>query len=153
MFWNYRVVKTAGGYGVFEVYYDDDGKPISRTEDPILDFLLEEPEGIREELKTITAACDAPTLLDSEITMTGPLESHVAEILRLNWNPFQPDEDALFSEYVTHVVNLLRESADAKTIAEYLSQVEARRLGFVDTDPKELISVAHKLKKFVRGAT
>ena len=153
MSWSYRVVKTAAGYGVFEVYFDDEGRPISRTQNPILDFLLEEPEGFREELKHIAEACEQPPLLDSGISGSITFEEHVAETLRRNWNPYQPDEERLFSNYVAEVVNLLRQGAEAKTLAEYLSQVEAKRLGFVDTEPKELLPISRKLKKLLRGAT
>ena len=36
---NYRVVRVdyddESEYGIYEVYYDDDGKPVNRTENPI----------------------------------------------------------------------------------------------------------------------
>jgi len=39
MTWNYRVVKRGHGedtfYGIYEVYYDEDGKPEYITENPI----------------------------------------------------------------------------------------------------------------------
>jgi hypothetical protein len=39
MTWNYRVVRVdyedESQYGIYEVYYDENEKPISRTENPI----------------------------------------------------------------------------------------------------------------------
>lgn len=44
-FWNYRIVKISeergpegqgsDWYGLFEVFYEDNGEPVARTEDPI----------------------------------------------------------------------------------------------------------------------
>jgi hypothetical protein len=38
MTWNYRVVRTTHGdaeyFAIYEVYYDDDGRPEARTEQP-----------------------------------------------------------------------------------------------------------------------
>lgn len=36
-YWNYRLVKYAdgSGFGLHEVYYDDDGNPDAMTQDPI----------------------------------------------------------------------------------------------------------------------
>ncbi len=35
MFWNYRVLKREGTYGIYEVYYDEKGIPRYCSEDPI----------------------------------------------------------------------------------------------------------------------
>ena len=35
MSWNYRVLKRGDDYGVYEVYYDQEGNPHSMSEDPI----------------------------------------------------------------------------------------------------------------------
>jgi hypothetical protein len=36
MFWAYNIVKVKDGYGLYEVYYDDEwNKPFMRTEEPI----------------------------------------------------------------------------------------------------------------------
>ena len=72
MSWNYRIVKyrDGSGYGLHEVYYDKDGKPINRTENPATftshDF--EGPGGIENSL--IMARTDArkrPVLDEAEI--------------------------------------------------------------------------------------
>jgi len=34
MYWNYRICKTVRGYGIHEMYYDDNGE-VSWTEDPV----------------------------------------------------------------------------------------------------------------------
>ena len=62
MAWNYRVVRTAQGFSVFEVFYDESGRPMSCTERPTLDFFCETPEGVLEELEIIKAAFDQPSL-------------------------------------------------------------------------------------------
>ncbi len=72
MTWNYRVVKTAEGFSIFEVFYDDAGRPVGCTKRPTLDFFCETPEGILEEWEIIRAAFDEPALdMDS-------IEGHVA---------------------------------------------------------------------------
>lgn len=59
--WNYRVVryKDGSGYGLHEVYYDDDGLPWTMTEDAVrfVCDLSEGPEGIAGSL--LTARVDA----------------------------------------------------------------------------------------------
>jgi len=62
MSWNYRVVKTDQGFGVFEVYYDEDGLPKGTTERPILDFYCETPDDLLYELGLIKAAFEMPSL-------------------------------------------------------------------------------------------
>lgn len=62
MSWNYRVVKTDQGFGVFEVYYDEAGRPNGTTERPILDFYCETPEDLLYELGLIKVALEKPPL-------------------------------------------------------------------------------------------
>ncbi len=62
MTWNYRVVKTGEGFGVFEVYYDEAGRAIGTTENPILGFFCETPEAILAELEVMKAAWELPYL-------------------------------------------------------------------------------------------
>jgi hypothetical protein len=62
MSWNYRVVRTDQGFGVFEVYYDETGHPHGRTMRPILDFYCDTPEDLLHELELIKAACEKPPL-------------------------------------------------------------------------------------------
>ena len=35
MTWNYRIVQIDSDFGIYEVYYDDEGNPMARTEDPV----------------------------------------------------------------------------------------------------------------------
>lgn len=61
MSWNYRIVqyRDGGGYGLHEVYYDDEGQPWSMTKNPV-SFSCdtsEGPQGIIGSL--LTARVDA----------------------------------------------------------------------------------------------
>ena len=67
MSWNYRIVKTDDGYSVFEVYYDEMGRPTSYTAKPMLNFFCESPAGLLEELEILKRAFDADPLDESEI--------------------------------------------------------------------------------------
>jgi hypothetical protein len=69
MSWNYRIVRTDQGFGVFEVYYDESGRPSGTTERPILDFYCDTPEGLMHELELIKAACEQPPLEMKSITL------------------------------------------------------------------------------------
>ncbi len=62
MRWNYRVVQTDQGFGVFEVYYDEAGHPNGTTQRPILDFYCETPEDLLYELGLVKAAFEEPPL-------------------------------------------------------------------------------------------
>ena len=62
MNWNYRILKTPKGLSIYEVYYDEDGKPHSCAENPILDFHVESEEDIKEEIKIIKKAFESPTI-------------------------------------------------------------------------------------------
>jgi hypothetical protein len=72
--WNYRVVKKPEGYSVYEVFYDDEGRPWARTEDPTLDFFCPTPEDLVAELDIIRRAFDRPPLDDEEIGQ-GPIRT------------------------------------------------------------------------------
>lgn len=70
MSWNYRLVKTEDGFGVFEVYYDDAGRPNGTSARPVFDFFCETPEAILHEIEVIKAAWDLPALdMDSSGTI------------------------------------------------------------------------------------
>jgi hypothetical protein len=62
MSWNYRVVRTDQGFGVFEVYYDEAGRPNGTGERPILDFYCDTPEDLLHELEVMRAAWEQPPL-------------------------------------------------------------------------------------------
>ena len=72
MSWNYRIVRyrDGSGFGLHEVFYDDDGEPWGMTEKPI-DFACrpeEGAEGIREQVAL--ASLDAqrrPVLEEPEV--------------------------------------------------------------------------------------
>jgi hypothetical protein len=77
MSWNYRIVRVhhpAGPtypatieYGVYEVYYDTEGHPTSRTSQPV-GFIGETPEGLMGSLERARRdAMNRPILDDTEI--------------------------------------------------------------------------------------
>jgi hypothetical protein len=68
MTWNYRVVRTTDGeaetFAIYEVYYDGDGRPEARTEEPA------SPAGetlkeLAEDLTCYQAALSQPILDDA----------------------------------------------------------------------------------------
>jgi hypothetical protein len=70
--WNYRIVQTETDdglmWGVYEVYYDEDDRPISRTEDPIAFTSDESAEDVRHALSlALTNARTQALLSDNEI--------------------------------------------------------------------------------------
>lgn len=80
MSWNYRLVCRSDGEDTFielhEVYYNKDGKPWCRTEEPILSSCItlypeqtkeECIEELRKEVLYMLEACKAPILNDSDI--------------------------------------------------------------------------------------
>lgn len=67
MTWNYRLVKTAEGVSVFEVFYDELGQPIGLTAQPTLNFFCETVEDILAELEIIKAGFKLPVLDESVI--------------------------------------------------------------------------------------
>ncbi len=58
MSWNYRIVHYAArkGYGLHEVHYDADGKPVSMTETPV-SFTCWEDEGPGGIQQSLMMAC------------------------------------------------------------------------------------------------
>jgi hypothetical protein len=77
------------------------------------------------------------------------VQRQIAEVLRRNWDPIgvrdEPAAQDEYDAYVGGVYRLLATGASARQIAEHLAQVEAKYLGFEDTNPKMLIPVAEKL--------
>ncbi len=67
MNWNYRVLRTEKGYSVFEVFYDENEKPIGTTEKPILDFYCDSPEDVLDELEKMKEAFSCGVLNIEEI--------------------------------------------------------------------------------------
>lgn len=66
MTWNYRVVRTPQHFGVYEVYYDEEGRPIARSEHPVAPT-SEDLDGLRERLGMVVDALDESTLTPEEI--------------------------------------------------------------------------------------
>lgn len=68
MTWNYRVVRTTDGeeesFAIYEVYYDDDGRPEARTEDPVHPS-GETLEELAEDFTYYQAALSQPMLDDT----------------------------------------------------------------------------------------
>ena len=73
--WNYRIVRYRDnkGFGLHEVFYDDDGLPWTMTEDPVgFDCGVEEgPEGIRELLDAAMRDVGLHPVLDEPETWPG----------------------------------------------------------------------------------
>ena len=68
MTWNYRIIKypDENGYGLHEVYYNEDGSPDTMTKDPI-DFVCESeegPEGIIRDLEMALADAKKSPVFD-----------------------------------------------------------------------------------------
>lgn len=64
MTWNYRIVKYADGtgFGLHEVHYDEEGKEVSMTENPVR-FASETAEELRDSLIIAkTSAINRPVL-------------------------------------------------------------------------------------------
>jgi len=64
---NFRVVNTERGYSVFEVFYDSRGKPVRRSDQPILQCYADTSCGLSDWLETIQLAFEKPSLDDSEV--------------------------------------------------------------------------------------
>jgi len=76
-------------------------------------------------------------------------EAKIAEILRHDWNPIGLTREAAvqdeYGSYVGEVYMLLILDPTPQQLARYLSKLEARSLGFDQTDPTMLIPLAEKL--------
>ena len=75
MSWNYRIVRyrDGEGFGLHEVYYDDDGQPWSMTEEATR-FVChpdEGPEGIKESLAMAMVDARKRPVLDQPETWPG----------------------------------------------------------------------------------
>ena len=70
MHWNYRVIETADGLRIFDVYYDDNGQPSARHEQPtyIYGASIEE---LQVQLTLIRQALEQPVLKESAIGTRG----------------------------------------------------------------------------------
>jgi len=72
--WNYRIVKVDGELKIYDVNYNDDGVPTSRSVLPS-HFYGDTIESIREQLEWFQAAIEKPVLSDSEIGTTNHEQS------------------------------------------------------------------------------
>ncbi len=72
MSWNYRIVKTEKGHGLFEVYYEDSGKPYARSTDPVLNFYCDTQDELSEIIDMIKSSLhrNMTTLTDADIGIT-----------------------------------------------------------------------------------
>lgn len=65
MSWNYRVIRHTvdgeTGYGVHEVYYNEDGKPIACTEEPAKPY-GETPDELAKDVLHFASALEKPVL-------------------------------------------------------------------------------------------
>ena len=62
MTWNYRIVKVKDGYGLYEVYYNEKGKPYTRTERPFA--WGDSPEEVLSDLRRMIEDATRQTVLD-----------------------------------------------------------------------------------------
>ena len=71
MTWNYRVVKSVNAgettYGIHEVYYDDNGKPVSCTVDPMAP-MGEKLVEVYSDMQYMLKAFDYPTLTEEDFS-------------------------------------------------------------------------------------
>lgn len=63
--WDYRVIHTTAGYGIYEVYYDAEDRPKARTNHPTCIF-GETIEYLKEAFEGHLLALEKPVLEDSE---------------------------------------------------------------------------------------
>jgi hypothetical protein len=61
--WNYRTIETHDGWGLYEVYYDDNNNPISRTVKPVTDFYFN-IEDLRKDIEHMYSDCQKEPLDD-----------------------------------------------------------------------------------------
>ena len=67
MTWNYRIVeyRDGKGFGLHEVYYDEDGEPATMTETPV-GFVGESAEDVRDSVSMAGRAAGSPILKEPE---------------------------------------------------------------------------------------
>lgn len=66
MNWNYRIIERGGRYGIHEVFYDNDGRIMSWTEEPI-DLVRGNAKQLRGDLKHMVADMKRPVLHEAEL--------------------------------------------------------------------------------------
>src|SRR5882762_7870463 len=75
----------------------------------------------------------------------------ISDVLQRHWDPIgvsdNPAAQREYDAYVAGVYRLIATGASPRELAEHLVRVETERLGYQDTDPKMLITVAKKLLK------
>lgn len=73
MTWNYRVIKTESNgnphFGIYEVYYSEDGKLEGYTSEPV-PVEWDDGESGAEELEWMRKALDHPVLTPSDFSLT-----------------------------------------------------------------------------------
>ncbi len=65
---NYRVVKTAKGFGVFKVYYDTLGKPCKKDVEPVFGEYSSSACGLIDYVESIQLAFEKASLDEEEIS-------------------------------------------------------------------------------------
>jgi hypothetical protein len=73
MNWNCRVVRTTAGLHIFDVYYDDHGRPIATHKTPSTVY-GETVSELRDKLDLIAEALTLPVLEESEIGSDGVIK-------------------------------------------------------------------------------
>lgn len=61
MSWNYRVIENLDGFGIYEVYYDDDGSICNISAEPMEPY-GETVEELKRDVAAMNAAFDKPVL-------------------------------------------------------------------------------------------
>lgn len=82
--WNYRIVKYRddSGYGLHEVFYDDEGQPWSMTAKPV-SFAADEPEEIVADLLRARVDARNRPILDEPKKWPGKNPSDRAKVFKL----------------------------------------------------------------------
>lgn len=129
MHWNYRIVRHAdGSLALYETYYDDDGRPHSRTAEPTT-FGCDADEGTEElvaSLERATHDARQPVLDDAEIS--GTPDSANADCIH------GEDPDAMRAAGFELVQMWVPDTKSPKFIAEARRQ---SRLVAANSDPEE----------------
>jgi len=71
MSWNHRVVRLDNHLRIYDVYYDEEGRPVSRHEAPTY-VSGETIEALREQLQLLERAIALPILNDADIAQPAP---------------------------------------------------------------------------------